>query len=343
MRFFKFLNFLYWIFSFSVRNVIDSPSYFKTAKKYLHHLFSSDLRLFLYDIESHKSLLYPLSFPDTELPTYPCSIFTPELDLYILGGCFLKTKEFSNKLIKYDKEQGLLTLSPMFEKKMAFGACYIKGLIYIFGGKSKDCDRMDLCERYSIKNNKWEPIGKMKEKRASPGVCSFNDEKVYVFFGTDIRGGPSDLIEKYNIKKNSWSTIFVINWLNGFEMSQITCQQINCNQILLFGGVKRIESENGQKIYHFSKRMMIFDIQDRNLENLGDELPEGSLNLGQSFIENNQLFSLRTVKSAKDNHFEMAFAVMKINQKLIGSYVNLINCKDVKQIMRLRRHHEKME
>jgi len=246
--------------------------------------------------------------------------------------------------LKYDKEQGLLSLSPMYEKKMAFGICYIKGLIYIFGGKTKDSERLDLCERYSIKANKWEPINKMKEKRSSPGVCSFNEEKVYVFFGTDNTNCPSDMIEKYNIKKNSWNSIYVINWLNGFEMSQITCQEINCNQILLFGGVCRTEKEeNDEKIYKFSKRLMIFDVQDRNLENLGDVLPQGSLNLGQCFIENNQLFALRTIKNTVDNQFESAFAVLMINEQLNASYVNLINCRDVKLIMRLQKHHDKME
>ena len=327
-----------------MRNIIDKSSYFKTTKKYLHYLFPVERRLFLYDIDTHKSLLYPLGNFDYEIPAYSSTIFTPELDLYILGGFYQKSKEYSNKIFKYDKEQGLLTLSPMFKKKMAFGICYIKGLIYIFGGKSKDTDRLDLCERYSIKTNKWEPIGKMKEKRASPGVCSFNDEKVFVFFGTNPLNPATDMIEKYNIKKNSWSSIYVVNWLNGFEMSQITCQQINCNQILLFGGVNRLEKEEtGEKFYKFSKRMIIFDIQDRNFENLGDSLPQGSLNLGQSFVENNHLYSLRTIKNSGDNQFENAFAVLEINEHLKATYINMINCKDVKMIMRLQKHHEKME
>lgn len=285
---------------------------------------------------------------DLELPSYPCTIFTPDLDLYILGGYYQKNRKCVNKTYKYDKEEGLVSLASMLDRKMAFGTCYVKGLIYIFGGKKeKEDEILDLCERYSIKSNKWEPIGKMKEKRCSPGVCNFNDEKIYIFFGTKpINKYPCDIdvIEKYNIKKNSWSIIYVKNWLNGFEMSQISCQQINSNQILLFGGVTRTGNpNNSEKTYFFSRRIMLFDVNERTLENLGDCLPEGNLNLGQSFIENNCVYSLRTVKSTSEEHFENGFIILKIDQNLFPRNINLINCKDIRVIMRLRKTRDKMD
>lgn len=329
--------------------MINLSSYFKTQKKYLHHLFPEDHRLFLYDTQTQKSLLYNLGSFELNLPSYPCTLFTPELDLYIIGGFYHKSRMCSNKLYKYDKDQGLISLAQMFDKKMAFGTCYIKGFIYIFGGKKEKKEEiLDLCEKYSIKSNKWEPIGKMKAKRCSPGVCSFNDEKIYVFFGTkngeNLVVSNSDFIEKYNIKKNSWSTIYVKNWLQGFEMSQISCQQINSNQILVFGGVNRhTNEENNEKIYYFSKRMMVFDTNERTLENLGDVLPESSISLGQNFIENNHIFCLRTVKASVDEHFDNGFVVMKINPSLKAHNINLINCKDVRVIMRLQKTRDKME
>jgi len=326
-------------------NTISVKPYFKTTKKYLHHLFPLERRLFLYDINTNRSIFYPLTGSDDEIPLYPSTIFTPELDLYILGGLHPKTHEYMNSLLKYDKMQGLITLSKLLEKKMAFGLCCIAGLIYIFGGKTKDNERIDLCERYSIKTNKWEPIGKMKEKRSSPGVCSFKEEEIYLFFGTDSKSSsPTEMIEQYNIKTNSWVSIYPVNWLNGFEKSQITCHQINENQILLFGGVNRVEGEGkDEKIYKFCTRMMIFDVIYKNFENWGNALPQGSLNLGQSFIENNNLYALRTLPKSSDNQFESGFAVLRITDMLEPSYINVINCNDIKTMMKLQKQGEKME
>lgn len=318
--------------------------YFKTTKKYLHQLFPKESRLYLYDIDKNRSFLYPLA-GDIEIPLYPSTIFTPELDLYILGGLRPKNHEYVNTFLKYDKTEGLVTLSKLLDKKIAFGVCYISGLIYIFGGKTKESERIDLCERYSIKTNKWEPIGKMKEKRASPGVCSFKDEEIYVFFGTNTRSNsPTEMIEQYNIKTNSWISIYPINWINGLEKSQITCHQINETQILLFGGVNRVEDEEkDQKLYHFCKRMLIFDVIHKNFENLGNLLPQGSLNLGHCFIENNNIYALRTLPKTKENQFESGFAVLRISDNLEPSYINVINCNDVKIIMTLQKQREKME
>jgi hypothetical protein len=63
----------------------------------------------------------------------------------------------------------------MQNRRYAHGCVQVNGYIYVLGGfDNKDADgvapsTLDLCERFSIHENKWFPISSMNEGRAFAG------------------------------------------------------------------------------------------------------------------------------------------------------------------------------
>ena len=43
----------------------------------------------------------------------------------------------------------------MIHKKFDFTVCYVKGIIYVFGGKDNSGEVTDNCEKYSVEANCW--------------------------------------------------------------------------------------------------------------------------------------------------------------------------------------------
>lgn len=69
----------------------------------------------------------------------------------------------------------------MISRRYAFACICLNGYIYAMGGfDNKDADgvvpnTLDLCERYSFHENKWNSICTLNEARAFAGSCPIGD------------------------------------------------------------------------------------------------------------------------------------------------------------------------
>lgn len=71
----------------------------------------------------------------------------------------------------------------MIHKKFDFTVCYVKGIIYVFGGKDNSGEVTDNCEKYSVEANCWSQIASLNKKRYAASSCNFRDEKIFIFGG----------------------------------------------------------------------------------------------------------------------------------------------------------------
>lgn len=77
----------------------------------------------------------------------------------------------------------------MQSRRYAHGCLFLNGYVYVLGGfDNKDADgvvpnTLDSCERYNIHENRWLPVCSMNESKAFAGVCSINDQFIYLFGG----------------------------------------------------------------------------------------------------------------------------------------------------------------
>ncbi len=86
--------------------------------------------------------------------------------------------------------------------------CYIKGCIYMFGGRLQDGSATSVCEKYVIKEDRWVPLPAMKAPRSSMAVCRYRHDDIYVLFGAEGSKGQATVskrIEVYNVYLDRWS------------------------------------------------------------------------------------------------------------------------------------------
>lgn len=69
--------------------------------------------------------------------------------------------------------------------KIQAGYCFHNGSIYQFGGKLLNGEKTNICEKYVINENKWQPLPMMSVKRSGMGVCRYSYDDIYIFFGAE--------------------------------------------------------------------------------------------------------------------------------------------------------------
>ena len=99
----------------------------------------------------------------------------------------------------------LSKLPSMKEGRQRSRAVYIKGEVYVFGGKDYEDEPIMTVEKYSIKNNTWENIANMYDDRTNFCACSFMDS-VYV-----IGGYYSRTCIKFNTNNRQWNEVASLN------------------------------------------------------------------------------------------------------------------------------------
>jgi hypothetical protein len=73
----------------------------------------------------------------------------------------------------------------MITSRVSFGCAVdnYSATIFTVGGKTGLTDFSNICEAYSIKDNKWTTLPSMNEKKSSTSLCLFNDNSLFVFGG----------------------------------------------------------------------------------------------------------------------------------------------------------------
>jgi hypothetical protein len=71
---------------------------------------------------------------------------------------------------------------PMNESRNAHAITMCKGNVYVLGGFSGK-QRLNSVEKYQTKEDKWQQMAVMKDKRHYLSACTINDEYIYAFGG----------------------------------------------------------------------------------------------------------------------------------------------------------------
>ena len=167
--------------------------------------------------------------------------------IYISGGIsnINNTKKILNTLHEYSlTEKTLKEKQHMKIGRICHGLILINDILYICGGVDQNLNTLNSCEKYIIKENKWENIASMKEPLSEINLVQI-DDKTFASFG----GIKNDNIFNYNIH---YYRIDTDNWfiLENFILPKGIlfpglCK-INEKFILILGGIKETGEESNE-------------------------------------------------------------------------------------------------
>ena len=167
--------------------------------------------------------------------------------IYISGGIsnINNTKKILNTLHEYSlTEKTLKEKQHMKIGRICHGIILINDILYICGGVDQNLNTLNSCEKYIIKENKWENIASMKEPLSKINLVQI-DDKTFASFG----GIKKDNIFNYNIH---YYRIDTDNWfiLENFILPKGIlfpglCK-INEKFILILGGIKETGEESNE-------------------------------------------------------------------------------------------------
>jgi len=110
-----------------------------------------------------------------------------------------------NKLFKHIKncKKEVSTNSSLIQKGKSDSDCEGE-YFYVTGGRHRG-KTLGSCERYSIKNGIWQPVGSLIDNRGSHG-SEFANGKLYVMSGGGFKSNLATC-EVYDFKIDSWKNI----------------------------------------------------------------------------------------------------------------------------------------
>jgi N-acetylneuraminic acid mutarotase len=73
----------------------------------------------------------------------------------------------------------------MISKRGCFAAIYHEGFIFVMGGLNYNEKILKKCERYSVADNRWDPLADMCEPRKNGSACSLTTDTIYIFGGSN--------------------------------------------------------------------------------------------------------------------------------------------------------------
>ena len=200
--------------------------------------------------------------------------------IYISGGAsnINNTKKILNTLHEYS-----LTGKTLKEKQhMKIGRTYhgiilINDVLYICGGVDQNLTTLNSCEKYSIKENKWENISSMYEPLSKINLVQIDDKTFAAFGGIKKDNVFNYNIHYYRIDSDTWFILENFVLPKGILFPGLC--KIDEKYILILGGI----NENGEE----SKEIFKMDISRGNLEQIDKYLSIGGYSLYfPSFINN---------------------------------------------------------
>ncbi len=114
---------------------------------------------------------------------YPSGCVTGSGLLFVTGGCTVSAGEATNTCFeaRITSPGRFIKKKSMLRKRYAHASVCLNGYIYAMGGfDNRDTDNvapntLDLCERFSLHENKWYHMASMNEGRSFAGVCPIAD------------------------------------------------------------------------------------------------------------------------------------------------------------------------
>ena len=123
---------------------------------------------------------------------------------------------------------------------------------------------LNSCERFSLKNKKWEEIERLNESRLNCASCVAEENYVYAFggYGTDDF---LSSIERFNIELNIWNLLAV---RLPQRISNLFACQLSENEIFICGGLKPVAGENQRKKFEIESRVLCYNTKKKAFSSL---------------------------------------------------------------------------
>lgn len=261
---------------------ITSPNYFLNQLdlqfKVASSLVDDTNCLVQYNVEEETITKIPV--PKASLAINPRVYTLPDGMTYFIGG--VKNGKPCSDTQLLDVITGkMIPKATMKFAKIGNAVCYAKlggkDYLYSLGGKSEN-KRLNVCERFSVLENKWEIMANMKVVRAAATASCFNHQMIYVFGGFNGDNKIEATIERYDIAANQWSDVILRNPSSFLPTIESSSVQINDNQIIILGGSRSYEGH-----LEVSKEIRVFNISEGVITNLGFELAN-PLNFGNQIV-----------------------------------------------------------
>jgi len=134
------------------------------------------------------------------IPAFHESLITSAGEIFMIGGS-LDQKTKIDCVFIYDFENKNLIRRPnMSIARSSFSACYCNDYIYALGGITDNGKFTSSCERFSLKENKWESIDHLNLETAAHCSCIFNKKFIFRFGGYLETQQINNFIERYDIQ-----------------------------------------------------------------------------------------------------------------------------------------------
>jgi N-acetylneuraminic acid mutarotase len=176
-------------------------------------------KIFKFTPKDH--IFEPVTIP-SGLDVYNLSavVYVSETEIYLTGGANSDISSVSKKAFLYNaKENKVTELAPMYTGRYAHCSLIHEGYLYVFGGLEVEKEppttntngeafheeesSLMSCERYSIKDNKWEKIPNLNLAR-SLASCFIFENEIHVVGGYLAKTKRTPTIERFSVKENKW-------------------------------------------------------------------------------------------------------------------------------------------
>lgn len=172
-----------------------------------------------------------------------------EKSVFILGGIGKNPQTPRSDVFEFSTETNeIVRKKNMIEKREGMGVVSSSNYIYALGGKYS----YNACERFSIKDNRWDVIAPMNFGRYEPVAVVLNDEKNIFVIGGFPQDTVGKSIEKFDVESNHWGVVSIILPQAVIHPGIIPVTQ---KKFALLGG-------------RYSKKVTVFEF----VENFGSEL-----------------------------------------------------------------------
>ena len=177
-------------------------------------------------------------------------LYLSEATIYISGGLREETM-IANNFYQYNAiTNSALILPPCIHRRFAHHSNQINDTIYVIGGIGENHQNLKTCERYSIIDKRWSPLGDLNLARAFATSVVYNGD-LYVFGGTTGTENDEEAsndnthiidpskfkhsrkIEKYYAVQNIWKVLNV-KLPKGIDNYFACC--VNKDEIQILGG-----------------------------------------------------------------------------------------------------------
>lgn len=168
---------------------------------------------FDYNTQSWKTLQH-ISTPHGSMHSY--SVCTSDNNIYVTGGHSDEGTTLDYASVYLSNIDQWNNLTKMKHPRERHGSAALDGCVYVAGGllaSQKDRKKpgvLNLVERYSFKNNKWDWVKPLPKRCYSPGVVSYK-EKLYIIGGVSIDEDSRtfktvlDVVQCFDPIENRWT------------------------------------------------------------------------------------------------------------------------------------------